>query len=177
MFKPVSTTLGICLASYTALHGSAVSAEAKVVSLAASGIVNSVENSQALFGGKAVAISGLRKLANECARNDWDGNQAEAINPMALLNAENVLRVMPENLPLPEFAIEPDGGISLDWIKSRSCLFSVSVGDSQRLAFAWLDGADQGHGVSLFDGRQLPDRIIEGIKAINNYGNASVRAA
>ena len=63
MSKPISkTTLGICLASYTAMQGyshggSAVSLEADAVSKAATAIVKSFEASQSLFGEKAAAIS------------------------------------------------------------------------------------------------------------------------
>ena len=183
MPKPISNkTLGICLASYTALQGyahgsSAVSPEAGVVGKAATAFVNSVELSQSLFGAKSAAISRLIAVANECDQHNWDGNGAEAINLYALLNAESFLRALPENFPIPEFAVEPDGSVSLDWIKSRNCLFSLSIGSNNRLAFAWLDGADKGHAVARFDGRQVPNRILEGITAIANHGDASFRAA
>jgi hypothetical protein len=76
------------------------------------------------------------------------------------------VRALPDGIPLPEFAPEPDGSISLDWILSRNRLFSVSIGHSSRLAFAWLDGADNGHGVARFDGQNVPPRVLEGIKCI-----------
>lgn len=157
--------------------GSAVSSEATAVSKAATSIVESFEASQSLFGKKAAAISRLREIADDCAKSDWDGNGAEAVNPIALQNAERFLKVLPESFPLPEFAIEPDGGISLDWIKSRNNLFSLSVGGNNRLAFAWLDGADKGHAVARFNGHQVPSHILEGISAIFNHGDTSVWAA
>lgn len=182
MPEPVSTTLGLCLAGYTALQayargGSAVSPEAGEVRKAAAGLVLSVERSESLFGEKAAAISRLSALVNECAEPDWDGNGAAPVNPYAHMNAEIFLRTLPEGIPLPEFAIEPDGCISLDWIKSRNCLFSLSVGTNNRLAFAWLDGTDKGHGVARFDGRQVPARVLEGIAAVAGYGNTSLRTA
>jgi hypothetical protein len=160
------------------VHGSsAVSPEAEAVSKAASAFVNSIELSQSLFGEKAAAISRLRALANECAKPDWDGNGAEAINSVALYNAELFLKALPERFPLPEFAIEPDGSVSLDWIESRNCVFSLSVGSNNRLAFAWLDGADKGHGVARFDGGQVPSRVLEGITSITSYASAPLRIA
>jgi hypothetical protein len=182
MPKHISKTVGVCLVSYTALQayaggGSAVSSEARTVGKVATAIVNSVERSQSLFGKKAAAISRLFALANECAEPGWDGEDANVINPIAVINAENFLRALPENFPLPEFAVEPDGNVSLDWIKSRNCLFSLSVGSSGRLAFAWLDGADKGHAVARFDGRQVPIHILEGIAAIVNHEDASIWVA
>ena len=79
--------------------------------------------------------------------------------------------------PVPEFAPEPDGSVSLDWIQSRTRLFSLSIGTSRRLAYAWLDGSDKGHAVSRFDGKHIPSRIQQGIREIVNYGHTSLRAA
>lgn len=181
MPEPVPVaTFGICyLAGYAALNvyargGSAISFEAQAAQKAATAVVESAERSQALFGEKAAAISQLRALANECAEQDWDGNEASAIDPLAVFMAEGFVRAMPDSLPLPEFAPEPDGSISLDWIQSRNRLFSLSVGTNHRLAYAWVDGADKGHGVARFDGERLPRRVIEGICEIMNHGNATI---
>jgi len=61
---------------------------------------------------------------------------------------------------------EPDGSLSLDWIRSRERLFSVSVGTTNRLAYAWLNGTKSGHGTADFDGETIPRRIMEGIVAV-----------
>jgi hypothetical protein len=91
---------------------------------------------------------------------------AAAIDPLTVLMGRRFLRLLPESVPLPEFAPEPDGFISLDWIRSPNRLFSLSIGRSNRLAYAWLDGADRGHGVARFDGQNVPARVLEGIKGI-----------
>jgi hypothetical protein len=93
---------------------------------------------------------------------------------VAVQTAVEFIRAMPDDLPLPEFAPEPDGSLSLDWIQSRNRLFSLSVGSTNRLAYAWLDGSDKGHGVAGFDGERIPLRIIEGIIGIMNHGNATL---
>lgn len=182
MPEPFSTTIGICWLGYAAAQGcargsSAVSSEARVVRDAVSAVVDLAEQSQALFGSKAAAISELRALANECAEPGWDGAESSAINPIAVLLAESFLRALPDGVLLPEFAPEPDGSVSLDWIESKNRLFSISVGTGHRLAYAWLDGADKGHGVARFDEERIPPRILEGIRGIMNYGHTSLRAA
>ncbi len=167
--KPISL---YCLAGYASLisyawsGASAVSVEAQAVIKAASALMRSVEGSQALFGRTAAAISQLRKLANECAEPGWDGYGAHAIDPTALQNAEMFLRALPEDLPTPEYAPESDGSISLDWIHTRHRLFSLSVGPNDRLAYAWLDGTDKGHGVARFDGVSVPQRVLADIQSI-----------
>jgi len=170
MFKPVSTLTLISCAALNAYipPGSAISREAQTVTEAAFNIREVSDRSQLLFGKKADAISQLRAIAQDCAESDWHGNQASAIDAIALCNAESFVRAMPDGLPFPEFSPEPDGSISLDWIQSRHQVFSLSIGRSNRLAFAWLDGTDKGHGVVRFDGTNIPPRVAEGIRLIKN---------
>lgn len=153
---------------------SAISLEAQAVSKAFDAVVELTERSQVLFGQKSVALSQITALANECAEAGWDGNEAAPIDWTAVHTAMEFIRAMPDDLPLPEFAPEPDGSISLDWIQSRNRLFSLSVGSTNRLAYAWLDGSDKGHGVARFDGERIPSRVIEGIIGIMNHGNATI---
>jgi len=156
---------------------SAISSEAQSVQKAADSMVDSMERSQALFGEKASAISQIWMLANECAEAGWDGDDALPLNRLAVFKAIAFIRVLPEGVPLPEFAPEPDGSISLDWIQSRNRLFSLSVGTGNRLAYAWLDGTDKGHAVARFDEvTGVPLRVLEGINAIMNNGQASFRS-
>jgi len=156
--------------------GSAISSEARAAQKAATAVVESAERSQALFGEKAAALSKLTALTHECAEKGWDGYEACALDPTAVLIAEGFVRALPDSVPLPEFAPEPDGSVSLDWIHSKNRLFTMSVGTNHRLAYAWLDGADKGHAVARFDGETIPPRILQGINSIMNHGNPSIRA-
>lgn len=169
-----TSVVGLSALHALARAGSAVSTEAQTVRQAAIDVVEHVERSQALFGSKADAISQIWALANECAGPDWDGDGALPTNQSAVFRATAFIRAFPDGLPLPEFTPEPDGSISLDWIRSRNRLFSLSVGTSDRLAYAWLDGTDKGHAVARFDGERVPPRILEGIKGIITDGNAAV---
>lgn len=171
MFENLPLTGNAVCMGYTGLnpyaqHGSAVSREAQDIHLAASDIFQTVECSQSLFGRKAAIISELWNLANECNEEDWDSEGACPLSLPALGNAEDFIRALPDELPFPEVSPEPDGAISLDWIVSRHRLFSISIGVSNRLAYAWLDGSDTGHGVARFDGLTIPVRIRDGIRAI-----------
>src|SRR4051812_925719 len=171
------STLGLCRAAgFTILSSyargrTAVSEEARVAQRAATELGLLVERSQALFGEKCSAISELRALENESCLQKSDNDEIPTINQMAVGRVECFLRALPEGIPMPEFAAEPDGSITLDWIQSRNRLFSVSVSAGNRIAFAWLDGSDKGHGVAHFDGWSISPRILEGIQAILNHGN------
>jgi hypothetical protein len=152
---------------------SAVSPAAQAVRKAASEVVERAERTRT-FGRKADAISQIWALANDCASLDWNGEGALPIAQVAVFEAAAFIRALPDGIPLPEFAPEPDGSISLDWIWSRDRVFSVSVGPSDRMAYAWLDGTERGHAVASFDGERVPDRILEGIKGFMRGAHAAV---
>jgi hypothetical protein len=169
------------MAGYAALYplshrGTALSPTAEAVQSNASEVARHVERSVALFGAKAEALNRLRALAIDCSAPDWDGYGAEPVSPDALERAEVFLRSLPEEVPLPEFSAEPDGAISLDWLPTRSRSFSVSIGDSNRLAYAWVDGTDRGHAVARSVAGEVPDRILRELNRIIPHVSA-VRAA
>ncbi len=91
--------------------------------------------------------------------------------------AEDFVSALPDDLPLPEFAPENDGAISLDWIGSRYRVFTLSINGSNRLAYAWLDGADRGHGVVRFNGVEISPRVLDAIRDVSRDEHALVRAA
>jgi len=161
----------ISLSGYRALRalargGTGVSQEADSVRKAANSVAESTERSMALFGRKATALSQLATMATEHAHDNWDGAGAIGVDPIAVHLAEQFVRSLPEDVPLPEFAPEPDGSVSLDWIQSRNRLLSLSIGSGDRLAFAWLDGTDKGHAVARFDGQSVPERLLTEIDSI-----------
>lgn len=181
MPEPISIALTLGF-GYAALYGygrgnTAISLEAQSTKNAVAGILEWRERSHSLFGKKAVAISAIRELAGECAEPDWDGYDALAIDPVGVRKAEEFIRVLPDNLPVPEVSVEPDGSISLDWIRSENQVVSVSIGATNRLAFAWLDGTERGHSVVNFDGSTVPHRILSAINPNLNYAQVALRAA
>src|SRR5258708_1392744 len=129
MSEPVS--LAFALIGYAAVNaatrsGTAVSPEASAVRDRACAIVESTERSIALFGPKAGGISEMWSPVADHAHIGWDGNDARPISRLAGNIAEAFIRALPNDVPTPEFAAEPDGSISLDWIDSRTRLVSVS---------------------------------------------------
>jgi len=139
--------------------------------------INSTGRSQWWFGPKGAAIARLDDLVRECGADAPDEHGAGTVSPEAVRLAERLVRALPEGVPMPEFAAEPDGSVSLDWIASRTRMFTVSVGSGDHLPYAWLDGAEHGHGVAAFTGAVVPERLIDGIAAIMKNGRSPVRAA
>lgn len=118
------------------------------------------------LGRKSTAISQFWMLVEEYANAGWNGEDAEPISETAAGIAAQFVRALPEDVPLPEIAPEPDGCISLDWIQSRTRLFSLSVGTGAALAYAWLDEGDSGCAVAPFDGQTVPPVVLGGIRRI-----------
>ena len=176
---PEAISLGF-LAGYAAINmlvrsNNGVSAEAGAVGRSASQVLESAERSLALFGKRAEALTELHALVSECGVQG-SGRDSTGLNPMAIEFAEEFLRALPDSIATPEMAPEPGGSISLDWIQSKNRVFSLSIGNTRRLPYAWLDGTDRGSGVSRFDGQKIPARILEGIVAITN-GESPFRPA
>jgi hypothetical protein len=172
---------GLMLAGYSAAVAlsrprSAVSAEAESVRLNASVVVEQVHRSVALFGPKAALISSLSALGKECREPNWDGYGAEPASLRALRRAEDLIASLPDDVPLPECSIEPDGCVSLDWMPAPYRTLTVSVGSSDRLPYAWVDGTDRGHAVARLVDGQLPPRILAEIRRFMSH-EPSVRAA
>ncbi len=180
MPEPV-LTIGLMVAGYTATaalsrQGSAVSREAAAFRQNATPVVEHSEQSVALFGPKANALSELSELAIECREADWDGYGAESLDARALHMAREIIRSLPDDLPMPELSIEPDGCVSLDWMPNRNRTFTLSAGKADRLPYAWIDGTDRGHAVARFTDGKLSPRILQEIKRISGH-DSSLRAA
>ena len=123
---------------------------------------------RALFGSKEDALDRLYELAAECAAADWDGYDAEAVSQGAVERSALFIRRLPEDLPLPEISVEPDGEIALDWSPTPTQTFSVSIGTANRMACAWVNGTEHGHAVAYSNNGEIPSRILQEIQRITN---------
>src|ERR1700692_4666525 len=108
---------------------------------------------------KAAVLQEIHAVAAAHSSPGWNGEGAEAVSPLATQLAKAFVGALPSDIPLPEIAAEPDGSISLDWFACRDRVFSLSVGETERLAYAWLDGSDHGHGVATFERDAIPAAV------------------
>ena len=115
---------------------------------------------------KAAVLREIQAVAASHASPEWNGEGAEPVSPMAARMTEVFIGALPGDIPFPEIAAEPDGSIALDWFASRERVFSLSVGETGRVAYAWHDGTDQGHGVATFDLGAVPAAVLDGVRRI-----------
>jgi len=142
------------------------SREAKDVFEIARAVDRHMSLSVSLFGERDELLEQIAALVDECSTPDWDAYGAEPIDPAAADRAAALVRALPPGYRLPECAPLPDGCISLDWIESRLRSVSVSVGTGPRLAYAWLDGTDHGHGVATFEFASLPASVLDTVQRV-----------
>jgi hypothetical protein len=161
-----SLALGVTIPALMVSPCTAVSSQAVQIQRSRYEIASSAEQSIALFGERDGVLSMICEIEKECGFADWDGYGALPVSELHALKAKNFVKHLPMHIPMPEVSPEPDGSLSLDWTTSRSRRFSVSIGSSDRLAYAWIDGSDRGHAVARFDSEAIPSRILEGIRSI-----------
>ena len=157
----------------------AVSAEAQQVRDRATQLVQSVERSTVLFGRKMGVMTMLESFITSHAESGWDGEEALPVSHAAISLATDFLRALPDGVDMPEVGVEPDGAVTLDWLRSRYRMLSISfTGNSDRLAYAWLDGSDRGSGVVRFDRQVIPRQLADAIEvATEATGHVGIRVA
>lgn len=160
------------LAGY-ARPGSAYSREAGEVSDAACRVMRDRLGSESLFGKKMVGLSTLVATVGSVVADD----EQEPVSALARGNAEQFLLALPEDLQMPEVGVDPDGAVSLTWFASRTRMFSASIDESERVAFAWLDGSDKGHAVARFRPPVLPEVLIAMLRSTTTDAGSALRAA
>jgi len=149
--------------------GSAVSEEASQVRQYAAEMTDHVTESRALFEPKSMVISDFRELIARCSTDNWDGYGALPVKGEIAERVIKLLYTLPESIRLPEVSIEPDGEVCLDWIGPFQRTISLSIGESDRIAYAWLDGTNRGHAVDKLTEEGIPNRILNQIMDIVGY--------
>lgn len=164
-----SVSVGLALLAVGARPSSALSVEAAATRQAAGRVARFVERSDALFGAKNRALSDLYALIHDEAEED---GRASVFSAAVIV--EEFIRALPDDVPLPEFALDPDGAVSLDWAASSHRRFSLSIGDTRRLALAWIDGTASGYAVEYFDGLTIPSLVLSRIDEIMRDGDSTL---
>ncbi len=113
------------------------------------------------------AIAALVELYKEVSQDAWDGDSAPAISEQTIATVKAFLSALPSDISDPEFAPEPkDGAISLEWYGGYRKIASVSIHDSQRVAFSALQGTDITNGAYRFSEDHIPAPLLLTIREI-----------
>ena len=115
------------------------------------------------------ALAELETMLEGLMEDGWDGDQAPAVTMQTVQNVQMFLAALPADIPDPEFAPEPyEGAISLEWYGGYRRVVSVSIHDSQRIAFAALQGTDVSNGAYKFNEDHIPSTVLSSIREITS---------
>jgi hypothetical protein len=108
-----------------------------------------------------ILVSEIQEIMAETARAAGEG-----FVPVDYATATAALRFaysLPRSFPNPEVAPDPDGDISFDWLGPSGKMFSVSVSNAGRVAYAGRFGdKSKIHGIDQLSA-SCPQEIIRGI--------------
>lgn len=111
-------------------------------------------------------LAELEELVLEHSLPGWDGNEAPPVAYATHEYARQFIRALPSDVPPPELAVDPDdASVSFEWSGGYRKVFSVSVGETGRLAFSGLRGTDRWHGALAFKD-QVPALVLDSIRQI-----------
>lgn len=129
----------------------------------------SSELQSAVYNGRRLsALADLHSFYSSAAKENWDGEGALPVNGLSYANARRFLSLMPSSWAKPEINGDPDGEVAVEWDVGSRRRFSISIGPDDRVSYAWLNGAERGHGTDIFV-NEIPssvttqvNRLVEG---------------
>lgn len=101
----------------------------------------------------------------EAIDKGWDGYNAKSAHQGALLYAWDFIRFLPTSVPLPEFAIDVDGDVAIEWDYARRLILSVRVGRDGLLNYAGMEGYATFYGTEVLQ-ESIPGSILAAIERV-----------
>lgn len=124
-------------------------------------------SSSVTFGKKTSdLLNELIDIYEESLEADWDGYGSGPIDETALVNAANVIKALPRYVPAPELAPTSFGEIDFDWRFGHMKTLNISITDTSELIYAYMIGAEKGHGSVPFDGT-FPKALVDFFRRIH----------
>lgn len=110
--------------------------------------------------GHQEALEEIEEVWEECRNPGWDGYGALAVEEDTRQAARLLIQSLPLGFPRPSIGAEPDGHLTLEWRKSPTRVFSVSVDPDGYLHYAGLYGANQQCGRLTFFA-SAPSKLLD----------------
>lgn len=93
-----------------------------------------------------------------------EDREQESVSRETANQARRFAVLLPKSLPIPEISADPDGEISFDWVSNTGKMFSVSIDETGRIAYAGRFGErSKIHGVEQLSD-PLPQEVLRGIE-------------
>src|SRR5882724_6307634 len=101
----------------------------------------------------------LYEAAEECKASDWDGQGALPVTPQAYQRAYHFIETLPDRVPSPSVATDPDGNLTFEWYRTPERNVSVSVSSAGELHYAALLGSSKSYGTEPLNS-EFPEVIL-----------------
>jgi hypothetical protein len=116
-------------------------------------------------GGLNEALQELTGAFEEGRAPNWDGQGAKAVEPQTLAVAQDLVRLLPADTPLPSVGMEPDGHLTLEWYRKPRWTLFLSVSPESDLFYAGLFDQSDVRGHEVFTG-EVPAIILAVIRRV-----------
>jgi hypothetical protein len=107
----------------------------------------------------------LYQACTEALKSNWDGYDAQAVQPASVMKALEFIDALPKNLPTPEIAVDPDGEVSFDWYGGVRRQVSISVSPLGVLSYAGVFGSDYVRGKERLQWL-LPHHLLDYVRRV-----------
>jgi hypothetical protein len=142
-----------------------LSSEAGTVATMFSDLASDTMESLYLGKAKSDAIEALDTAFCEACQPGWDGYEAAPACYDSYLKAKKLIKALPANIPAPEVAVDPDGEISLEWFRTPSRAFSVSIGSEDSLTYAGIFGSARARGIETLN-FEIPRVVLDNLRRL-----------
>lgn len=92
-------------------------------------------------------------------------------DPQAQEAAKKFVALLPPDITRPDWGVDPDGEIALDWRRNGDAL-SLSVGPRNVIYACYRETRGAYSGAFGFDGSAIPPRLLEMIREVAKKENA-----
>ena len=82
----------------------------------------------------------IRDLLKTANKQNWDGDEADPVDPEAAQTALKLVSDFPMGTGLPEVSADPHGRVDFDWSLDNGAMFTLSVGKDGEIAVSGLYG-------------------------------------
>lgn len=113
-------------------------------------------------------MSAFAEIVREAMAPNWDGYGGRPASWSAVYITQAFLKLLPTAFPTPEFSIDPDGEVSMDWIRSRNHMLSVSIGGDGTITYAGRFGVARQSGSEVFID-ELPANLLTCLRRLYSF--------
>ena len=109
----------------------------------------------------------IYRIYHEYSEPDWDGYDAIPVSGSTFSQAQELAKLLPDGVPLPDVMPEPTGEIAFEWYQDGTHVLVIGIGDDDVLSYAGLFGINcQVHGTERL-AKHIPQSLLNHISRLS----------